>query len=63
MKPKEETKPTEDKSNNKSRSEIMFNEINMKRKELMSELYDSVDNNNLKFYYIGFTKVISFYEY
>ena len=63
MKPKEEIKPTEDKSNNKSRSEIMFNEINMKRKELMSELYDSVDNNNLKFYYIGFTKVISFYEY
>ena len=63
MKPKEETKPTEDKSNNKSRSEIMFNEINMKRKELMSELYDSVDNNNLKFDYIGFTKVISFYEY
>ena len=63
LKPKEETKPTEDKSNNKSRSEIMFNEINMKRKELMSELYDSVDNNNLKFDYIGFTKVISFYEY
>ena len=63
MKPKEEIKPTEDKSNNKSRSEIKFNEINMKRKELMSELYDSVDNNNLKFYYIGFTKVISFYEY
>ena len=29
----------------------------------MSELYDSVDYNNLKFEYIGPTKDVSFYEY
>ena len=29
----------------------------------MSELYDSVDYNNLKFYYVGNTKDVSFYEY
>ena len=29
----------------------------------MSELYDSVDYNNLKFYYMGNTKNVSFYEY
>ena len=49
FKPKEETKPIEDKSNNQSRSTIIFNELINKRKELMSELYDSIDYNNLKF--------------
>ena len=29
----------------------------------MSELYDSVDYNNLKFEYVGPTKGVSFYEY
>ena len=29
----------------------------------MSELYDSVDYNNLKIEYIGPTKDVSFYEY
>ena len=29
----------------------------------MSQLYDSVDYNNLKFEYIGSTKDASFYEY
>ena len=29
----------------------------------MSELYDSVDYNNLKFEYVGSTKDVSFYEY
>ena len=29
----------------------------------MSELYDSVDYNNLNFEYVGPTKDISFYEY
>ena len=63
MKPKEETKPIEDKSNNQSKATIIFNELINKRKELMSELYDSVDYNNLKFEYIGPTKDVSFYEY
>ena len=63
MKPKEQTKPIEDKSNNQSKATIIFNELINKRKELMSELYDSVDYNNLKFEYIGPTKDVSFYEY
>ena len=29
----------------------------------MSELYDSVDYNNLEFEYVGPTKNVSFYEY
>ena len=29
----------------------------------MSELYDSVDYNNLKFEYVGPTRDVSFYEY
>ena len=32
-------------------------------KELMSELYDSVDYNNVNFEYVGPTKNVSFYEY
>ena len=42
---------------------IIFNELINKRKELMSELYDSVDYNSLKFEYIGPTKDVCFYEY
>ena len=63
MKPKEETKPIEDKPNNQSRATIIFNELINKRKELMSELYDSVDYNNLNFEYVGPTKDVSFYGY
>ena len=63
MKPKEQTKPIEDKSNNQSKATIIFNELINKRKELMSELYDSVDYNNLNFEYVGPTKSVSFYEY
>ena len=29
----------------------------------MSDLYDSVDYNNLKLYYVGNTKYVSFYKY
>ena len=63
LKPKEETKPIEDKSNNQSRATIIFNELINKRKDLMKELYDSVDYNNLKFEYIGPTNDVSFYKY
>ena len=41
----------------------MFNEPINKRKEIMSELHDSVDYDNLKFEYVGLTKDVSFYEY
>ena len=63
MKPKEETKPSEDKSNNKSKATIIFNGLINKRKKIMSELYDSVDYNSLKFEYVGPTKDVKFYEY
>ena len=56
LKPKEQTKPIEDKSNNQSKATTIFNDLIKKRKETMSELYDSVDHNNLKFKYIGPTK-------
>ena len=49
FKPKEETKSTGNKSNNQSRATIIFNELINKRKEILSELYDKVDYNNLKF--------------
>ena len=63
LKPKEETKPIEDKSNNQSKATIIFNELINERKKIMSELYDSVDYNNLKFEYVGPTKDVGFYEY
>ena len=62
MKPKEETKPIEDKSNNQSRVAITFNDLINKRKQLMNDLYDSVDYKDLKFEYIGPTEDVSFYE-
>ena len=63
LKPKEEIKPIENKSNNQSRATIIFNDLINKRKELMNKLYDSVDYNKLKFEYMGPTKDVSFYEY
>ena len=63
MKPKEETKPIKDTPNNQSRATIVFKDLINKRKEIMSELYDSVDYNNLKFDYVGPTEDVSFYEY
>ena len=56
LKPKEQIKPIKDKSNNKSKAAIKFNELINERKKIMSELYASVDYNNLKFYYVGNTK-------
>ena len=48
LKPKEKTKPIE----NKSKAEIIFNELINKRKDLMKELYENVDYKNLNFKYI-----------
>ena len=61
----EKLKPEEikDTSNNQSRARILLNDLTNKRKELMSELYDSGEHNNLKFEYISPTKDVSFYEY
>ena len=63
MKPKEETKPIKDTSNNQSRATNIFNDLINKRKELMEELYDSVNYNNLNFKYVFSNKDVSFYEY
>ena len=63
LKPKEQTKPIEDKSNNQPKATIIFDEPINERKKIMSKLYDSVDYNNLKFEYVGPTKDVSFYEY
>ena len=63
LKPKEQTKPIDDKSNNQSKATIIFHDLINKRKTIMSELYDSVDYNNLKFEYVGPTKDVGFYEY
>ena len=62
MRPKEQTKPIEDKSNNQSKAAIIFDNLINKRKKLMNELYDSVDYKNLKLEYVGPTKDVSFYE-
>ena len=63
MRPKEQTKPIDDKSNSRSKATIIFNDIIKKRKEIMSVLHDSVHYNNLKFEYIGATKDVIFYGY
>ena len=63
LKPKEETKPIENKSNNKLKAGIIFDSLINKRKGLMKELYGNVDYNNLKFEFVGSTKDVSFDEY
>ena len=56
-------KQIKDTPNNQSTATIIFNDLINKRKESMSDLYDSVDNNNLNFGYVGPTEDVSFYEY
>ena len=64
LKPEEETKPIEDKSNNQSRATTIFNELINKRKNLMKNLHDSVNYKNLNFEYVDKkNKDVSFYEY
>ena len=46
LKPKEQTKPIEDKPNNQSKATMMFNDLINKRKKILSELHESVDYNN-----------------
>ena len=42
---------------------LLYLMILLTKEKKMSELYDSVDYNNLKFEYIGPTKDVSFHEY
>ena len=55
-------KPIEDKANNQPRNTIMFNGLINKRKESTSELYNSIDYNNLKLEYVDPTNDVSFDE-
>ena len=55
-------KPIENKTNNLPKNKTIFNELINEIKKIMSELYDIVDYNNLKFEYVGPTKDVSFYE-
>ena len=63
LKPIEQEKPIESKSNDESKVKTIFNDLISKRKETMNELYESIDYNNLKFEYVGPTKDVSFNEY
>ena len=66
LKPKEQTKPIDNKSHNKNNQSItanIFNNLIKKRKDIMNELNESVDYNKLYFKYVGKTKDVSFYEY
>ena len=44
---KKKTKPIKDKPKNQTEATKIFNEVISKRRELMNELYNSVDYNNL----------------
>ena len=63
LKPIEQAKPIESKSNDESKVKTIFNDLISKRKETMNELYESIDYNNSKFEYVGPTKDVSFNEY
>ena len=56
LKPKEQTKTVEGKSNNQSRAAIIFDDIINKRKKILNELYENVDTNKLHFGYVGLTQ-------
>ena len=63
LKPKEQTKAIEGKSNNQSMAANIFNDLINKRKSIMNDLYEVVDKNQLYFEYVGPTKDVNFYEY
>ena len=65
LKPKEQTKATGGKFNNKNNQSIaanIYNNLIKKRKSIMNELYENVDKNKLYFEYVGPTKDVPFYE-
>ena len=43
LKPEEQTKMIEDKSNNKSKASVIFSDLINKTRKIMSELHDSID--------------------
>ena len=63
LKPKEQTKAIEGKSNNQSIAKNIFNDLVKERMNIINKLYESVDYNNSKFEYVGPTKYVGFYEF
>ena len=65
LKLKGQTKAIKGKSNNQSIATNIFNNLIKKRKSIMNELHESVDENKLYFEYVGNTKAkdVTFYEY
>ena len=60
LKPKEQTKSIQGKSNNQSRAIIIFNEPINKRKNIMNELYNCINKKKLYFEYVDLTKNVNF---
>ena len=60
LKPKEQTKAIEGKSNNQSKVIITFNDLISKRKSIMKELYERFERNKLNFQCLGPTEDVSF---
>ena len=60
LKPKEQTKAIEGKSNNQSKVIITFNDLISKRKSIMKELYERFERNKLNFQCLGATEDVSF---
>ena len=63
LKPKEQTKVTQGKSNNQSVAKNIFDDLVKERMNTINKLYESVDYNNLKFEYADLTKSVSLYEF
>ena len=63
LKPKEQTKVTQGKSNNQSVAKNIFDDLVKERMNTINKLHESVEYNNLKFEYAGLTKSVSFYEF
>ena len=63
MKPKEQTKPIEDKSHNQSKATNILNDLINKKIKILSKLHDTVHYNNLKFEYLCPIEDLIFNEY
>ena len=57
LKPIEQTKSIEGRSNNQSRAIIIFNDLINKRKTIRNKLYNCVHKNKLYFEYVDLTKM------
>ena len=63
MKPNGQKKAINGKPINQSIATTIFNDLITKRKKIVNELHQSVDNNKLYFEYVGPPKYVHFYKY